>query len=401
MSFEIFKNSEKARVGQIHTNHGSILTPAFLFCGTQGTLKPIDNLTLKTLNTPVLLCNTFHLYNHYDLIKSIGLHKFIGWNGPIFTDSGGYQIFSMGYGSVSDEIKGFKNSKSSLISLREEGVKIRYPRDGSLIDLTPEKSIEIQCNIGVDLVVSLDECTPFHQNYKDIKKSLHRSHRWELRSLNTFKKIKKKGQLLYGIIQGGIYEDLRQESIDFVCNNDFDAIAIGGSLGKTKKDMAKVIEFTTKNIWKKERPIHLLGIGDTIDILEGVNKGIDTFDCVSPTRYARHGVALYSNIQTNGEWLIKLRNASYKDDFTPLEDDCACSTCKNFTKAYLNYLIRVQEKIFSYLIGIHNIFARNKLMHNIRTAIMDNTWNDFYNQYTNYYYKKFPQDTIHGQELKP
>ena len=309
-----------------------------------------------------------------------GLHKFMAWDGPMLTDSGGFQIFSLGYGSVADEIKGRKSNskyKKTLLSISEEGAIFKSYIDGSNILLTPEKSIQIQRDLGADLVVVFDECTPFNVNKEYTAESMLRSHRWSKRSINAFNsnlRYKSKTgsaglQEIYGIIQGGIYKDLREESIDFNLNkiNTF-GIAIGGSLGSTKEEMNEVVSHTTSKL-SNTKPIHLLGIGDPVDVWAFVEKGIDTFDCVSPTRIARHGSALVRG--KIGK--INLKNSFFKDNFNPIDNRCGCYTCKNFTLAYLHHLFASQELLGLQLLTNHNIFYMNDLMNYIRKAIhLDN-----------------------------
>ena len=297
-SWQIKSTSKKskARTGQICTPHGLIHTPAFIFCGTKASLKSLSTKEARNHNTQIILSNTYHLMLQPGgklIAKHGGLHNFMNWTGPILTDSGGFQIFSLGYGSVSNEIKGQGiklNSKRSatLLNLTEEGALFKSYIDGSHVLLTPEKSIEVQRDIGADFILVFDECTPFHVDKSYTASSMRRSHRWATRSLNRFnKKITYKAsngsagsQKMYGIIQGGIYEDLREESIDFNLNNlKTFGFAIGGSLGSSKKEMYNVVNFTATKLGN-DLPIHLLGIGDPTHIWNLVKYGIDTFDCV-------------------------------------------------------------------------------------------------------------------------
>ncbi len=379
-SWEIkkFHTSSKARTGTITTPHGVIHTPAFIFCATKGTLKNITTNQAKENNTQIILSNTYHLMVQpgSELIANHGgLHKFINWNGPMLTDSGGFQIFSLGYGSVADEIKGSTNIKrnKSLLNINEEGSLFKSYLDGSFKLLTPEKSIEIQRNIGADLILVFDECTPFHVDKSYTASSMNRSHRWAKRSLNRFdSKINYKPgfgsageQKLYGIVQGGIYEDLREESIEFNLEkiNTF-GIAIGGSLGASKDEMYKVVNFTAPKLGNKH-PIHLLGIGDPRDIWNLVKSGIDTFDCVSPTRLARHGTALIRGKQEKKN----LKNSNFANDLSPIDDQCFCSTCKNYSTSYIHHLFKANELLGLQLVSLHNIYFMNHLMEIIRLSI--------------------------------
>ena len=373
-----------ARIGTISTPHGKIETPAFIFCATKAALKAFTTRDARNNNTQIILSNTYHLMLQpgSELIaKHGGLHKFIGWDGPMLTDSGGFQIFSLGYGSVADEIKG-RRSKSkirkTLLKISEEGAIFKSYVDGINHLLTPEKSIHVQRNLGADLIVVFDECTPFNVNKDYTYHSMLRSHRWAKRSLNAFNSnldYKPRNgsaglQEIYGIIQGGIYKEMREESIDFNQNNiNTFGIAIGGSLGSSKDEMKEVVNFTASKI-NDTRPVHLLGIGDPIDIWTFVEQGIDTFDCVSPTRLARHGAALVKGRKGK----INLKNAKYKELLIPIDKDCSCYTCKNFTVSYLYHLIASQELLSMQLLSIHNIFFMNKLMQVIRTAIKEDNY---------------------------
>jgi queuine tRNA-ribosyltransferase len=387
--FTILKSHNKARVGKLVTEHGIIFTPSFLFCGTQGTIKTLENTRLKSLKTQILLCNTFHLLEDKDrIVQAGGIHKFIGWDGPILTDSGGYQVFSLGFGSVSSEIKGNRNNnensrfRSHIVKSTKDDVTIRNPRNGNFIKISPEISIDLQCSIGVDFVVSMDECTPYHFTYNQTKKSLYKSIDWGKKSINYFNKNKKKYQKLYGIVQGGIHKDLRDISIQFLKDNPTDCIAIGGSLGKDKNQMYDVVEYTMDQLkdhinGENPRPVHLLGIGDKIDIIYGVDFGIDTFDCVSPTRLSRHGTALLSEINEDGKDTLNLKNASFVNDYNPIEQGCLCSTCESFSRSYINYLIKRKEPIVGSILAVHNIYAMNKFFHTIRQEILSDNWNQW------------------------
>ncbi len=372
-------NSTKARLGKISTPHGEIDTPAFIFCATKAAIKSFTTIDAKRNNSQIILSNTYHLMLQpgSELVaRHGGLHKFMGWDGPMLTDSGGFQIFSLGGGSVANEIKGRKynkNSKKTLININEEGALFRSYIDGSNIILSPEKSIQIQRDLGADLIVVFDECTPFNVDKDYTYSSMLRSHRWANRSINAFNVRQKYNsnegsagpQAIYGIIQGGIYEDFREESINFNLNkiNTF-GLAIGGSLGSTKNEMMKVVNFTASKLSDKH-PVHLLGIGEPLDIWTFVEQGIDTFDCVSPTRIARHGSALVRGKKNK----INLKNSIYKYELKPIDDKCDCYTCKNFTLSYLHHLYASQELLGLQLLTNHNIYFMNNLMNHIRNAI--------------------------------
>lgn len=369
-------SSSKARIGEIHTPHGIIKTPAFIFCATKATLKSVPIEFLKPHLTQIILSNTYHLMLQpgADVIEKMGgIHRFCGWDGPMLTDSGGFQIFSLGHGSVADEIKGRRERahSNSLLKITEEGALFKSYTNGKRELLTPERSIQTQVKIGADLIVVLDECTPFHVDKMYTKKSMGMSHRWALRSLAEFDKWNKGKQALYGIIQGGIHEDLRTISTTFVNEQDFFGHAIGGSLGASKEQMYDIVHFTTTKL-RADRPIHLLGIGGIRDIFSGVEAGIDTFDCVHPTRLARHGGALVKEMENQKEHL-NLRNARFQEDPAPIEENCPCSTCRTYSRAYLHHLLKAKELLAYTLLSVHNIYVMNQLMAEIRDAIESNT----------------------------
>lgn len=358
----ISKNEENlGRLGLIKCTNGEIKTPAFIFCGTKGAIKGVE-LGEIDKSTQILLCNTFHLNAISENVHNAGgIHKFIGWNKPIITDSGGFQIFSLGNGYISDEIKGKLNRKTNFVKIKENGCEFKNPINGDICFLSPEKSIEIQINLGVDFVVCFDECTTSHHSYEYTKESMHRSHKWEDICLEYFNKNKKPHQSLYGIIQGGIYEDLREESINFIKERDFFGVCIGGCLGKTKEEMYNIVKSTSLKL-NSQKPVHLLGIGRVEDIL-ALCEYVDTFDCVEPTRIARHGVAIIPKYRLN------LRNAKFYNDFSPLDNECGCTTCSRYSRAYLHYLLKAKELSYMALIVKHNIFTMNKLMEEIREAM--------------------------------
>ena len=378
-SFSYKESSNGGRLGKLLTPHGEVNTPAFIFCGTKATVKGISPAQLEEEDTQIILANTYHLMLQpgADTVEKLGgLHKMMGWNKPILTDSGGFQIFSLGHGSVAEEIKGKRHSgmrRKSLMKITEDGAMFTSYLDGKKHLLTPEKSIEIQAKLGPDFAVMLDECTPFHVDKKYTESSMYMSHRWGIRSLNRFRELDNGKQAIYGIVQGGIYEDLRKVSCDFVNDNEFFATAIGGSLGADKSQMEDVVGMTMQNL-VRNRPIHLLGIGGIRDVFIGASMGIDTFDCVHPTRLARHGGALVDleyRTKPDKEH-INLMNSGYKEDPTPIEDKCKCYTCKNFSKGYIHHLLKAKEILGLSLITIHNVSFMNRLMKKIRIAIKEN-----------------------------
>ena len=376
------KNSN-ARCGKLTTPHGVVETPAFIFCGTKAAIKGATPQEMKAENTQIILSNTYHLMlqpGSKTVKKLGGLHKMMGWDGPMFTDSGGYQIFSLGHGSVSEEIKGTRlnNKRKTLLKINEEGARFRSYIDGSYHMLTPEKSIEVQRDLGADLIVVLDECTPFNVDKSYTHKSMLMSHRWAIRSLNEFKKENDFTQALYGIVQGGVYEDLRKEGADFINSNPFFAHAVGGCLGQTKSQMYDIIGITMDRL-SKDRPVHLLGIGGIVDIFNGVTYGIDTFDCVHPTRLARHGGALVPHKlkleegDNSPSEHFNLLNNRFKEDEKPIDPECRCNTCSNFSRGYLHHLMKAKEILALRALTVHNVHFMNRLMSAIRKAISNGT----------------------------
>lgn len=374
--FKTYSNS-LARIGRLTTPHGVINTPAFVFCGTKACIKGVTPKQLQESGTQIILSNTYHLMlNPGGLIvqRLGGLQKMIGWHKPMLTDSGGFQMFSLGNNSLSVENKG-KNLRypNSLFKIEESGAIFRSYIDGLFYCLTPEKSIQIQRQLGADLVVTLDECTPFFVDKSYTRKSMEMTHRWLSRSLFEFNLKNDYSQVLYGVVQGGVYQDLREISTYFVNTKEFFGHAIGGSLGVDKYQMYDIISFTVERL-SKRRPIHLLGVGCIRDIFLGVYQGIDTFDCVYPTRLARHGGAL---IKPN-EWCgkgsivreyINLCNTKFSLDINPISNTCHCETCKIFSKGYLHYLLKSKETLAIQAISVHNISFINYMMYKIRKAI--------------------------------
>ncbi len=376
----------RAHCARIETPHGIIETPNFIFCATHGAIKSATMEQMEAVGAQFLLGNTYHLWLQpgYEIVaKHGGLHRFIGWNGPLLTDSGGFQIFSLAYGRVVDEIKGkVHRSKfpKSLLSITEEGALFRSHIDGRQRWLTPEKSIEIQQGLGADFILPLDECAPSHFNKEKTAQSMYRSHRWETRSLQYFQEHFTDRQCMYGIVQGGEFLDLRRESIDFINQQPFFAQALGGSLGIEKAQMYELVDGIMQRL--VSRPTHLLGIGGLRDILEGVQSGVDTFDCVHPTRIARHGCALIARPEAEyAKEHINLKNAVYREDQNPIETDCDCYTCRNFTRAYLHHLFKAHEGTGGLLLTIHNARFMMRWMAAIRQAIQLGQWEVFYRQH--------------------
>lgn len=363
-----------ARLGRLTTPHGTIDTPNFIFCGTKASVKGLSPQQLRAARTDIILSNTYHLMLSPgpDLVEKMGgLHKFMGWDGPMFTDSGGFQIFSLGYGSVADEIKGRgqRHRTKTILKITEEGAAFRSYLDGKKFFLTPEESVNIQRKLGADLIVQLDECTPFHVDKEYTAKSMQMSMRWGDRSLAEWKRRDDGRQKMYGIVQGGVYPDLRKESCEYTRDRDFFATAIGGSLGANKEQMYEVVAMCSPHI-HPDRPVHLLGIGSFIDVFTNVRSGMDTFDCVSPTRIARHGWALVKGAPKER---MNLRNAQYQTDQDPVDSTCECYTCRHHSRGYIHHLFRVGEFLGMQLLSIHNVATMNRLMRDVRAAIASNT----------------------------
>ncbi len=385
-SFHIKKQGPaSSRLGVLETPHGVIKTPAFIFCATKAAMKCLTIEQLKACDTQIILSNTYHLMLQPgpEAVRHFGgLQQFTGWHGPMLTDSGGFQIFSLGHGSVADEIKGRRRmGQKTLLKINEEGASFRSYINGQEYLLTPEESIRVQRYLGADLIVVLDECTPYHVDKSYTKASMERSHRWALRSLSAYKKEDNGSQKLYGIVQGGTYPDLRKESCDFVNNHSFFGHAIGGSLGANKQEMYDVVALTM-SLLSKDRPVHLLGIGGIRDIFEGVLQGIDTFDCVHPTRIARHGGALVKPWNRSHDLKrehINLRNSQYRLDNNPIESDCGCATCQNYTRGYLHHLFKIEEILAFTLVSQHNAYFMNNLMKMIRNALETDSLMEVYN----------------------
>ncbi|PWU07083.1 MAG: tRNA guanosine(34) transglycosylase Tgt [Verrucomicrobia bacterium] len=379
--------STKARCGVLETPHGTIETPNFIFCGTKAAIKGVSTAQAKEAGVDIILSNTYHLLIQPgpDMVAAHGgLHKMMNWDGPMLTDSGGFQIFSLGHGGVAQEIKGKNRTQvpRTLKKIDEEGAVFRSYVDGAIHRLTPELSIDIQRKLGADLILVLDECTPFHSDRNYTAKSMERSHRWELRSLKEFQKTHDGRQALYGIVQGGIYSDLRKVSASFVAEQPFFGQAVGGSLGGSKEQMHDVVGYTAEFL-HPERPTHLLGIGGLADIWNGVSFGIDTFDCVHPTRLARHGGALVKSSLNAGREHINLKNACYKNDYEPLDPECNNYSSK-FTRAYIHYLFKANELLAGTLLTIHNMAFMMRLAREIRNSIKENKFEEVRKQWLNF-----------------
>lgn len=368
--FEIIHTSKKsrARVGKIFTPHGIIETPNFVAVGTNGTLKALDNELVNSIGLQLMFCNTYHLMLQpgTEVVKQAGgLHKFINRNLPIITDSGGFQVFSLAYGSVASELKsqGTKRHSQSVVKITEDGVLFRSYRDGQKFLLTPETSVQAQKDLGADIIIPFDELPPYHIAQKALEKSLERTHCWEKRSLEHHLK-NKNSQAMYAVIHGGVDERLRKKSIDYLTNLPFDGFAVGGSLGKTKQEMFDLLSYTMPRL-PEDKPNHLLGIGDLESLERCIPFGIDTFDSSYPTKAARHGVAFTSSGP------LKIEKGCYKTSFKPIEEGCGCPTCKHFHLGYIHHLFKAKELTALSLTSVHNLYFMVKLMDSYRNKILN------------------------------
>jgi queuine tRNA-ribosyltransferase len=367
-----------ARAGVLRTAHGEVRTPAFVPLATKGVVKGLEAHEVAALGYEMVLGNTFHLFLDPgpELVAHFGgLHELMRWRAPIITDSGGFQVFSMGHGTVADEIKGRAPSGSNrlgrVLSIEEDGVRFRSYVDGSERFLGPETSMEVQAALGSDLALAFDECTPFHIDRDYTARSTERTHRWLDRCLAWHADHGPDGQLVYGIVQGGVHEDLRIASAQEVAARPVDGIAIGGSLGADKPQMYEVVGWAISGI-DDARPRHLLGIGDVDDLIRGVELGVDTFDCAMPTRLGRHGVALIPDPEKR--WRVDLTAARWKQSREPIMDGCPCPSCAaGYTRGYLRYLIKQRELTAVRLLTVHNLAYLARLMADLRAALAAGT----------------------------
>lgn len=415
--FEIKKKLDGlGRAGTYSTPHGDIQTPAFVTVGTKAAIKGLTPEMLHEMGGQVYLANTYHLYlapGDETVRKAGGLHEFTQWDGPMMTDSGGFQVLSLGsaYGTnvskIAKEDSGFSQSrknenKQSIAKITEEGVEFRSVRDGSKHFFTPEKSMQIQQNLGADMYFAFDECTSPQASREYQIEAMERTHRWAQRSLDEHKRLEKlkiknqntlgtltnkvlgndttprAPQALFGVVQGGRYPDLRQESAETLGAMDFDGFGIGGSFDKD--DMDSAVGTACRHL-PEDKPRHLLGIGEPIDFFLGVENGIDLFDCVAPTRMARHG-----GVHTK-DGKVHIKSAKYRQDFSPIESDCGCYACQHYTRAYICHLLREQEMLGATLASIHNLYFVIHLVDDIRASIYDGTFEKFKARFLRRYYK--------------
>jgi queuine tRNA-ribosyltransferase len=369
MSFKLLKKSKNsnARLGELKTKHGIIQTPCFMPIATCGSVKSIDSIEMEKIGAEIILGNTYHLYLRPGdkLIKKFGgLHNFMNWQKPILTDSGGYQVFSL----------------AKMRKISEEGVSFQSHIDGSRHLLTPEKSIEIQKNLGSDIIMVLDECAPYPASKKYIKKSLEMTTRWAERCMKHFNKSQIQNSLLFGIVQGGVYKDLREESARQLLKLNFDGYAIGGvSVGEPSEKMLRVVDWTVP-LLPENKPRYLMGVGKPEETVSAVARGIDMFDCVIPTRNARHGTIYKFKVENkklkvmekqnkNFYEILHITNKKFKSDKKPIDKNCKCFTCQNYSRAYLRHLFVSNELLALRLASIHNIHFYLELMKRIRTSV--------------------------------
>lgn len=353
-----------ARLGIVHTPHGSFETPTFMPVGTMATVKTMSPEELKEIGSGIILSNTYHLWlrpGHEIIREAGGLHKFMNWDRPILTDSGGFQVFSL----------------SDMRKIEEEGVHFRHHLNGSKLFLSPEKAMDIQNALGSDIMMAFDECPPFPATFEYMKASVERTSRWAERCLNAHQRPNDQG--LFGIVQGGEFEELRKQSAKDLTSLDFPGYAIGGlSVGEPKDIMNRVLEFTTP-LLPADKPRYLMGVGSPDSLIDGAIRGVDMFDCVLPTRIARNGTLMTSN----GRVVIK--NAKYEKDFGPIDENCDCHTCKNYSRAYVRHLIKCNETFGLRLASYHNLYFLLNLMEQVRDAIRNDRLGDFREEFFEQY----------------
>jgi queuine tRNA-ribosyltransferase len=368
--FSIDARDGNARAGVLRCTHGEVRTPAFVPLASTGTVRTLHAAEVAELGFEMVLGNTFLLFmqpgGEY-VAEMGGLHEFMGWRRPIVTDSGGFQVFSLGHGSVADEIKRRRpSSQSRVLAIEEEGVRFRSYLDGSERFMGPETSMEVQAALGSDVALAFDECTPAHADREYTRRAMERTHRWLDRCARWHADHAPEGQQLFGIVQGGTHEDLRAESTERVVSAALDGVAIGGSLGREKEEMHEVVEWSLRGV-PEESPRHLLGIGEVDDILRSVAAGIDSFDCATPTRVARHGTALVPD--PDARFRLDLAKGAARGSREPIADGCPCPACREHTRGYLHYLVRAGELTAARLLTLHNLTFMRELMEGVRQAI--------------------------------
>lgn len=382
MEFTLLKkdNNTRARRGELTLAHGVVQTPIFMPVGTVGSVKGVSSEDLNELGAQIILGNTYHLNlrptSEYIKENFNSLHNFMQWNKPILTDSGGFQVFSLG---LKAEVKNGEGPK--LVKINEEGVEFQSHIDGSKHKFTPERVIDIQRNLGSDILMPLDVCTEFPATHERAKKAMEQTHAWEERGINYWKQVGDSSQAYFGIVQGSTYDDLREESAKFISSLDFDGIAIGGvSVGEGKEAMKQAVEAAIPHI-PEHKPRYLMGVGEPVDMIRAVSQGIDMFDCVLPTRLARHGVAWVGDEQRDFESL-NLKNSGHKQDKSVLDEACDCPACKNgYSRAYIHHLIKENEILGIRLLTLHNLRHTLALFERMRKAIEDGSFNEQFKDY--------------------
>jgi queuine tRNA-ribosyltransferase len=372
LRFEIDARDGNARAGVLHTAHGPVRTPAFVPLATKATVRGLDSAEVAELGYELVLGNTYHLFispGPERIAEAGGLHRFMSWRRALISDSGGFQVFSLAHGGVADEVKGSGRPASregQVLEIAEEGVRFRSYRDGRERFMSPEVSMEVQAALGSDIALVFDECTPFHADYDYTSRSTDRTHRWLDRCLAWHDRHGPADQAVFGIVQGGVHEDLRRRSAEAVSSAGVDGIAIGGTLGRDKEQMRDVLGMTAP-LLPREAPKHLLGIGEVDDLLAGIALGLDTFDCAVPTRLARHGVALVPD--PSSRFRLDLRKSGHAGDRRPIVEGCPCAACTHHDRDYLTYLSRAEELTALRLIALHNLTYMQRLTAGARRAI--------------------------------
>lgn len=372
LRFEVEARDGSARAGVLRTAHGEVRTPAFIPLATKGTVRSLESREVAEMGYQLVLGNTYHLFvspGPDRIADAGGLHGFMGWDGALITDSGGFQVFSLAHGGVADEVKGKGRpggDRGSVVSIGEEGVRFRSYKDGRSLFISPEVSMEVQAKLGSDIALVFDECTPYHADRDYTARSMERTHRWLDRCLEWHGEHGPARQAVFGIVQGGVHEDLRRASAQAIGEAGVDGIAIGGTLGRDKEEMRGVLGMTAP-LLPEEAPKHLLGIGDIDDLLAGIALGLDVFDCAIPTRLARHGTALAAD--PDHRFRLDLRKAGFEGDHNPIADGCPCAACQHHDRDYLSYLSRAEELTAVRLLCLHNLTYLNELVTHARTAI--------------------------------
>jgi queuine tRNA-ribosyltransferase len=380
LRFEITARDGAARTGRLHVVHGTVETPAFVPLATRGSVRSLTAAEVAGLGYELVLGNTFHLMLSpgQELIARLGgLHRFMGWERPIITDSGGFQVFSLAHGRVADEIKGRRGrqpGQGTVLEIGEEGVRFRSYLDGSERFLGPEESMAVQAALGSDIALAFDECTPYHAARDYTARSMERTHRWLDRCLAWHERHGPRDQAVFGIVQGGVHEDLRRAAAEQVSSTSVDGLSIGGTLGRDKQEMRGVIEMTMRHL-DGEVPRHLLGIGEPDDLVEGIGFGLDLFDCAVPTRLARHGMALAPLAEKR--FRFDIRRAEFAADERPLVEGCPCATCAAHTRAYIHFLSRAEELTGVRLLVVHNLAYLERLVRGAREAIQAGRFDDY------------------------